>query len=259
MRIAVLSDIHGNLLALKAVLHDLAHRQVGTIVNLGDSLSGPLQPSETAAFLMAQPWVQLAGNHERQLLDFAPERRGPSDRYAHSQLGSEVFEWMATLRHAQPLNEEVFLCHGTPRSDIEYFLDTVDAPSVRAATHDEIDERLGPVAAAVVVCGHTHIPRMVRSRAGQLLVNPGSVGLQAYEDESPAYHVVENNSPNARYAIVEKRGGTWQAQLLAVPYDHAGAADLARQRGRPDWEVALMCGRMKAANPPLQPTASDSG
>ena len=76
MRIAVLSDIHGNLEALKAVLRDLADRRVDTIVNLGDSLSGPLQPSETAAFLMAQPWPQLAGNHERQLLDFAPERRG---------------------------------------------------------------------------------------------------------------------------------------------------------------------------------------
>ena len=195
MRIAVLSDIHGNLSALQAVLRDLAHRQVDVIVNLGDSLSGPLQPSETAAFLMAQPWVHLAGNHERQLLDFAPERRGPSDRYAHSQLRSEAFEWMAKQLPAQPLNEEVFLCHGTPRSDIEYFLETVDAPRVRAATQDEIDERLGPVSAAVVICGHTHIPRVARSSAGQLLVNPGSVGLQAYGDDNPAYHVVENHSP----------------------------------------------------------------
>jgi len=259
MRIAVLSDIHGNLLALSAVLRDLAHRQVDTIVNLGDSLSGPLQPSETAAFLMAQPWVHLVGNHERQLLDFEPERLGPSDRYAHSQLSSEAFDWMAKLPPKRLLNGEVFLCHGTPRSDIEYFLDTVDARRVRAATPDEIDERLGPVSTAVVVCGHTHIPRVVRSRKGQLLVNPGSVGLQAYEDENPAYHVVENLSPNARYAVVEKRGGTWSAQLLAVSYDHAEAADLARQRGRPDWEVALLYGQMKAANGPLHPTASSGG
>lgn len=251
MRIAVLSDIHGNLSALQAVLRDLAHRQVDVIVNLGDSLSGPLQPSETAAFLMTQPWVHLAGNHERQLLDFAPERRGPSDRYAHSQLGSEAFEWMAKLLPAQSLNEEVFLCHGTPRSDIEYFLETVDAPRVRAATQDEIDERLGPVSAAVVICGHTHIPRVARSRAGQLLVNPGSVGLQAYGDDNPAYHVVENHSPNARYAMVEKQNGAWQAQLLAVPYDHAAAAKLALQNGRPDWAVALMHGRMSAEPPPV--------
>lgn len=251
MRIAVLSDIHGNLSALQAVLRDIAHRQVDVIVNLGDSLSGPLQPSETAAFLMAQPWVHLAGNHERQLLDFAPERRGPSDRYAHSQLRSEAFEWMAKLLPAQPLNEEVFLCHGTPRSDIEYFLETVDAPRVRAATQDEIEERLGTVSAAVVICGHTHIPRVARSRAGHLLVNPGSVGLQAYGDDHPTYHVVENHSPNARYAMVEKLNGAWQAHLLAVPYDHAAAAKLALQNGRPDWAVALMRGRMNAEPPPV--------
>ncbi len=251
MRIAVLSDIHGNLSALQAVLRDLANRQVDVIVNLGDSLSGPLQPSETAAFLMAQPWVHLAGNHERQLLDFAPERRGPSDRYAHSQLSSEAFEWMAKQLPAQPLNEDVFLCHGTPRSDIEYFLETVDAPRVRAATQDEIDERLGPVSAAVVICGHTHTPRVARSSAGQLLVNPGSVGLQAYGDDNPAYHVVENHSPSARYAMVEKLNGAWQAQLLAVPYDHAAAAKLALQNGRPDWAVALMHGRMSAEPPPV--------
>ncbi len=259
MRIGVLSDIHGNLVALKAVVRDLAHRQVDVIVNLGDSLSGPLLPAETAAFLMAQPWVQLAGNHERQLLDFDPERRGASDRYAHAQLNSKVFEWMSTLRAAQSLNEEIFLCHGTPRSDVEYFLETIEGPRVRAATPDEIEERLAPLSAAVVLCGHTHIPRMVHTRSGQLLLNPGSVGLQAYEDDAPVYHVVENQSPSARYAIVEKHAGAWRAELLAVPYDHASVAELARQRGRPDWQAALLYGRMKAASPPSQPTASGGG
>lgn len=251
MRIAVISDIHGNLLALKAVLRDLAHRQVDMIVNLGDSLSGPLQPSETAVFLMGQPWVQLAGNHERQLLDFSPARLGPSDQYAHSQLNSKVFEWMANLRPAHAFNEEVFLCHGTPRSDVEYFLETVEARGVRAATPYEIEERLGPLPATVVLCGHTHLPRLVRSRTGQLLVNPGSVGLQAYQDDNPTHHVIENHSPDARYAIVEKQGSTWQAQLLAVPYDFASAAELARQRGRGDWEVALRYGRMMSSDAPM--------
>ena len=242
MRIAVISDIHGNLLALEAVLRDIAFRQIDIIANLGDSLSGPLQPLETATVLMGQPWVQLAGNHERQLMDFSSSRRGPSDQYTHSLLNSEVFEWMANLRPAQALNEEVFLCHGTPRSDVEYFLETVEASGVRPATTHEIEERLGQLSAAVVLCGHTHIPRIVRFRTDQLLVNPGSVGLQAFQDDIPNHHVVENHSPDARYAIVEKQGGTWQADLLAVPYDFTSAAELARQRGRDDWEVALRYG-----------------
>lgn len=248
MRVALLSDIHGNLSALHAVMNDIASRGVDAIVNLGDSLSGPLQPLETATYLMAQSWVQLAGNHERQLLDFAPEKRGPSDRYAHSQLNTTVFEWMAGLKPARKFNDDIFLCHGTPRSDVEYFLDTIDGPFVRAATRQEIEERLGSITAEVVVCGHTHIPRIVRSSRGQLLVNPGSVGLPAYEDDSPHYHVVENGSPDARYAIVERHNGAWSAHLLAVPYDHAAAAKLAGLRNRRDWETALMHGYVPAAN-----------
>jgi predicted phosphodiesterase len=242
MRLALLSDIHGNLLALRAVVEDLARRGADHVINLGDSLSGPLLPQETAEYLMAQPWIHLAGNHERQLIDFSPERRGPSDRYAHSQLKPEVFQWMAGQKPTHRFSDEVFICHGTPRSDVEYFLDSIDGPDVRAATAIEVEERLGDVAAKVVACGHTHIARIARAKDGRLLVNPGSVGLPAYEDGHPVYHVVENGSPDARYAIVEKRGDSWQAELIAVPYDHGSAARQAAVHGRPDWEVALKTG-----------------
>lgn len=241
MRLAILSDIHGNLPALGAVLDDIARRGADRIVNLGDSLSGPLQPRETAAFLMAQDWVQLAGNHERQLVDYAPERRGPSDRYAHGQIDGPVFEWMRGLKHAQALDGEVFLCHGTPRSDLESFLHTIEAGQMRPAREGEIEERLGAIESTVVACGHTHVPRVVRTRRGQLLVNPGSVGLQAYEGDEKDYRV-ENGSPDARYAIVERRPGAWTATLVAVPYDHASAVAMARRRGRPDWAAALAAG-----------------
>lgn len=92
MRIAIVSDIHGNLPALEAVVRDIGRRSVDAVVNLGDSLSGPLMPLETAQFLMAQDWVHLAGNHERQLLTLPAERRGPSDAFAHSRLGAKEFE-----------------------------------------------------------------------------------------------------------------------------------------------------------------------
>ena len=68
MRIAFISDIHGNLPALEAVKKDILQRGVDQIVNLGDSLSGPLLPRETAQFIMAEGWYSLAGNHERQIL-----------------------------------------------------------------------------------------------------------------------------------------------------------------------------------------------
>src|SRR5688500_11270062 len=242
MRLAVLSDIHGNLRALEAVLADVARRGVDAIGDRGDSLSGPLEPHETAQLLMAQPWPQRAGNHERQLLDFSPEKRGPSDRYAHSVLPSAVFDWMRTLCSSMAFDSEVWLCHGTPESDVEYFLASIEGAGVRPATPVEIEQRLGTTASPLVGCGHTHVPRAVRSHRGQLLVNPGSVGLPAYDDERPSYHVIENGSPDARYAIVERRSAGWSAALIAVPYDHEYSAKLARDRGRPDWEHALRTG-----------------
>ncbi len=243
MKIALLSDIHGNLAALQAVLQDVKRRRVDRIVNLGDSLSGPLLPLQTAQFLMAQDWAQLAGNHERQLLDFSPER-GPSDRYAHAELTTEVFTWMATLPSSLAVDEEIFICHGTPRSDAEYFLDTVEGAGTRPATDEEIELRCDLQKPMVIACGHTHIPRILRSRSGQLLVNPGSVGLQAYEEDQPHYHLVQNGSPEARYALLERGQSRWHAKIFRVPYDHVAMANLAHRRGRPDWEIALLSGTL---------------
>ncbi len=236
MRIAVLSDIHGNLPALLAVVADFMRRGVDQVVNLGDSVSGPLLPKETAQYLMAQDWVHLAGNHERQVLNLHANP-GPSDQYAHSQLSSAELAWMASLPSVRPLNDEVLLCHGTPTSDITYLLQTTD----RAATAAEIEERLGTVSASLVLCGHSHVPRSVRSR-GTLIVNPGSVGLPAYDDDEPCPHVIETGSPDARYAIVEQRDGNWVVDLISVPYPYREMAELAKLRQRPEWEYALLTG-----------------
>lgn len=242
MRIALVSDIHGNLPALEAVLEDTRRRGVTRVINLGDSLSGPLLPLETAQFLMKQDWLQLAGNHERQLLEFAQNGGGESDAYAHAQLTADVFEWLRTLTHARPLDDEVFLCHGSPRSDVEYFLDSIDGDHTRPATAEELAERGALQGPRVIACGHTHIPRVLQSASGQLLVNPGSVGLQAYEGDHPHYHRVENGDAYARYATLEKRGGAWHAQIHPVPYDHEPMARLALSNGRPDWARALRSG-----------------
>ncbi|WP_077036702.1 metallophosphoesterase [Pelomonas sp. KK5] len=248
MRLAIVSDIHGNLPALEAVCADIARRgPVDRIVNLGDSLSGPLLPLETARFLMAQrDWVQLAGNHERQLLTHGPGQRSDADEYAHAQLTPAEFAWMATLGPRLQLAPEVLLCHGSPRSDLEYLLETVEPGEFRLARADEIDQRLAGARAEVVLCGHSHLPRIVRAgEGGPLIVNPGSVGLQAYDDDHPHAHVVATGSPEARYALVERIApGRWTAALIAVPYDHAAMASLAMAHARPDWAHALATGRM---------------
>ncbi|MDN3919181.1 metallophosphoesterase family protein [Roseateles violae] len=251
MRIALLSDIHGNLPALEAVVADIARRGgVERIVNLGDSLSGPLLPLETARYLIDKGWLSLAGNHERQVLEVHAGRAGgASDTYAHGCLGEPELDWLRLQRPALRLDDEVLLCHGTPRSDCEYFLDSHDPAAGWAlglATADEVDARCAGEAAAVIACGHTHVARALRSRAGQLLVNPGSVGLQAWQSELPAPHGIETGSPDARYAIIERSAdGCWHAELIAVPYDFAPMAALARRNSRPEWERALLTGYIR--------------
>jgi putative phosphoesterase len=244
MRIAVVSDIHGNLPALQAVVRDFQRRGVDTVFNLGDSLSGPLLPLQTAQFLMAQGWLHLAGNHERQVLTQGPAQWSAADAYAHAQLGEREFAWMASLRPILAYDDDIYLCHATPSSDLEYFLETVEPGGVRMASPQELQSRLAGVAAGLVLCGHTHRPRVMRSAAGQLLVNPGSVGLPAYDATRPYPHRMETGAPDARYGLIERLAGTWICSLISVPYPYRAMAELALERQRPDWGRALFSGFM---------------
>ena len=242
MRIALVSDIHGNLAALEAVACDIERRGVSQVANLGDSLSGPLLPLETARFLMAQDWIHLAGNHERQILDIRarPGGGGESDRYACGTLSSFELDWLASLPSSVELPDGLLLCHGTPHSDCITLLQTAE----RAATLVEIEARLGETRADVIGCGHSHVARSVRTPHGTLIVNPGSVGQPAYADDYPYHHSVETGSPDARYAILEQRNGQWLTALISVPYDARPMAALARGRGMPDVGHALLTGYM---------------
>ncbi|SEJ40370.1 Predicted phosphodiesterase [Sphingobium sp. AP50] len=244
MRIAVLSDIHGNLIALNAVLADVAARGVERIVNLGDILSGPLWPCETADRLMAWELPTIRGNHERQLLTQHRDRMGLSDGYAASVLEPRHCDWIASLPDSLWIAPDVLMVHGAPGDDLCYWLESLEGGQVCAATTEEIEARAGGVDAPLILCGHTHIPRVHRRPGGGLIVNPGSVGLPAYGDDHPVPHKVETGSPHARYAIVERIGDEWQAELIAIDYDWEAAAQAAELRDRLDWAVALRTGRV---------------
>jgi predicted phosphodiesterase len=243
MRIGVVSDIHGNLFALRAVVADMRHHDVTRVINRGDSLSGPLLPRETAEFLREQPWLHLAGNHERQILE-APETSDEynSDSYARARLTPELLDWLRALRPVCEPEPNLLFCHGSPRSDLEYLLETASPSGFGLATPSEIAERLGTSQASLVLCGHSHLPRSVRL-GKTLIVNPGSVGLPAYSARHPAPHVVETGSVDARYAIVERMGDRFRAELISVPYDFEDAVVLAERAGAHEWAHALRTGR----------------
>jgi predicted phosphodiesterase len=242
MKIAALSDIHGNLFALDAVLEDVRSRGVDITVNLGDILSGALLPAETAERLMALELPTIRGNHERQVLAGDPERMGPSDRHACDALGAAQRAWIAQLPAVLRPADGVFMCHATPDNDFDCYLEDLVDGELRPAPVGRVEERSRGCDAALILCGHSHIPRVMRLRTGQLVVNPGSVGIQAYQGHDPAPHVVEVGSPHARYAILESTPRGWKADLVAVPYDWDEASRLAARNGREDWAHALATG-----------------
>jgi predicted phosphodiesterase len=241
MRLAVVSDIHGNLPALRAVVADAG--RVDGWLNLGDTLAGPLWPAETADYLMQQGWPTIAGNHERQMLANDLRRMSAADRCAAERISAAQRAWMAALPTAMTPAAGLHCVHGTPASDIECFLHTVTPAGMREATPDEVAARLGATTATLVLCGHTHLPRHVVA-GGTHIVNPGSVGLQAYDHDWPFAHVVENGTPQARYAVVESSSDGWTVALRAVDYDFESAARQAETNGRGDWADALRTGRV---------------
>ncbi len=238
MRIAVIADIHGNLIALDAVLADLEDTGTDRVVCLGDVAATGPQPRGTVARLRALDCPVVMGNTDAA--SFRPIRLSPTDedgrRFAEidewcaAQLTPEDLSYMRTFQPTLtlPLGHDATLlcCHGSPRGNTEGILATTpDAALARM---------LAGYDATVLACGHTHAP-FIRRYKGTLLLNPGSVGLPCeLTGEEP------RNPPWAEYSIVEWRAGSINVDLRRTPIDVDMVVRAALQSGMPhaDWWVA---------------------
>jgi diadenosine tetraphosphatase ApaH/serine/threonine PP2A family protein phosphatase len=243
MRFAAIADVHGNYLALEAVIADIRAQDIDDIVNLGDMASGPLDAKRTMDALMALDAVHVLGNHDRYLIDRPPAQMGSWDRPVHAQLQTGHLDWLRAVPPTRVFREKVFLCHATPASDEVYWLETVlPDGTVRMASLEAIEKAAAGIAQPLMLCGHTHIARAVRLADGRLIVNPGSVGSPGYRDIHPFPHLIEAGTPDARYAILELVDRVWRATFRHVPYDHDAMAALARRNGQSELASALATG-----------------
>lgn len=202
--VAVLSDIHGVLPALEAVLDEADVQGADRIVLTGDIAAGPM-PVATLDLLtsLGERVVWVRGNAERELVTMA--RGGatsipdPIARWAAAQLRPDQIDLLSGLPHPVTLDVDgfgqVIFCHGTPRDDDEVVL--VDSPVSRWV------EVLGGVDDEVrtVVCGHTHMP-FQRLFDRRLVVNPGSVGMP-YGRPGPHWALLRDGHVQLRHTAVD--------------------------------------------------------
>lgn len=179
--IAVLSDIHGVLPTLNAVLAEPDVHNADLIVIAGDHAAGP-QPSEVLDRLrgLGEQVLLVRGNADRDLVTLAQGRwpadveSFPIDVWAAAQLSDTHIDLLAALPHPVSVDLDgfgsVLFCHGTPRDDEEVVL--VDT---RLSRWSEAFEGVGEETRAVV-CGHTHMP-FIRLVDRRWVVNPGSIGM----------------------------------------------------------------------------------
>jgi len=115
MRLAVISDVHGNLPALEAVVADIKKRQVDSTVNLGDCVTSPLWPKETFEALQSLRLPTVRGNHDRWIEEFPEDKLSSAGRFARNALTSEQRQTLYNLPSRINLGDGILACHGTPR------------------------------------------------------------------------------------------------------------------------------------------------
>lgn len=244
IRWAILSDIHGNIWALDAVYSDIRKRGINRILNLGDSIYGPLKPRDTADILESMNAVSVRGNEDR-ILD-PVENTGPVSPtldFVRTQLSEKQIIRFSHLPLITRVDNDILIMHGTPRSDTEYLLTEIQPQKSRLREESEIRALLADDISPVICCGHDHYPRLLHLSNGSLILNPGSVGLQAYDDNTPFPHIMETGSPDARYAILTREATSYSVEFITLPYDWESAAQCASLHHREDWAQWLRSGR----------------
>jgi predicted phosphodiesterase len=245
MRIAVITDIHGNARALEAVLADIAARGADLTICLGDIASGAGWPAETVEMLQAAGIPCIRGNHDRWISEQDPAEMGLQDRVAHAGLAPAQRAWLMALPTSLEPAPGVLAVHGTPSSDVENLIEEVVAERLRPAPVAVLRARLGEagMAARLVLCGHSHRAGMVQVPAGPLIVNPGSLGLPGFRISRPPAHRQEAGTPHARYAMVDVARAGITVEMLAIGYDWDAAAARAEELGfGPAWPHVLRTG-----------------
>ena len=212
MRVAAISDIHGNLPALEAVLAEIDRDDVREIVVAGDTAHGPW-PAEVVDLLVERRARCVRGNADREVIERS-DRYGPLARWSADRLGERrlavVQGWPLTLGVSVSGLGTVLVCHSTPLSE--------DPIYTRITPDPELERLFENVEADVVVCGHTHMQYDRTLASGLRIVNPGSVGTP-YEGARGAYWALLGRDVEFRRTEYDVEAAIAAMEVMNVPLD----------------------------------------
>ena len=213
-KLAILSDIHGNLPALEAVMEDLKNFDVDQAIVPGDVINfGPFS-RQTAEFVIEKKWPVIRGNNEYFLIDYktprAPGEWNDPLQFAPivwlsrqfdavAKLKMQISAWPDSLNLRFPDAPPIQVFHGIPNDSW--------APIYWTMTDEEIEKLLLTVEADFVICGHTHLP-MDRQAGRWRIFNPGSVGVPLDGIFSASYMILEGDAQG------------WKPAFRRIPFDY---------------------------------------
>lgn len=243
-KIAIISDIHGNIWALEEVLKDIRNKKIDLILNLGDSLYGSLDPAGCANILMYSNIISILGNEDAIFLEENVNVQiHKSYNFTINSLEEKHIKWLRSLETTKSIYNKIFLCHGISDDYNQYFIEDVSNGFPMIKSKEHLTRLTKGIKEDIIVCGHSHLPNTVRINE-KIIINPGSVGIQAYVDNTPNYHKMESGSPHARYSIIELIGNDINIENILIQYDWNRAAKIASQNGRADWSEWIKTGRI---------------
>ncbi len=223
MKIAVLSDIHGNMFALRAVLEDMKHYNVDRVFCLGDlAMAGP-EPNKTVDFVKTQDWTVIQGNTDYMISNYSSDKYSAENGFPPimanalkcdtEEISEENKQYLKNLpinKSVELENLKILLVHGSPRRNDENIFPNMDL--------NVIEDIFTEVDADVVFCGHTHMPCGYQTNSKITVVNDGSVGRPFTEN------------PKACYVIADITNGKIEVEHRFVEYDKESAVKILEKR-----------------------------
>ncbi|GAB4547904.1 MAG: metallophosphoesterase family protein [Anaerolineales bacterium] len=233
MRIAFLSDIHGNYTALQAVLQDLAAQQIDLFVSLGDTVSLGPQPLEVLHALQSLNGRYIMGNHDAATLDPSSAVQNeitdyliPDLHWALNKLSAQDRAFMtgfeSTVTLTLPNGVKILAFHGSPLATT-HIIQATTPPA-------DLDVYFGAQDADIFIGGHSHV-QMIRRYGEKLILNTGSIGSAFKFTYTPGTSPVL--LPWAEYMLIEQRGETVSVDARRVSFDVAEVHHLVRASDLP--------------------------